>query len=119
MAAWLIPCRRRLERDEKGLGPCGEPLSSRAPDEAQHECCRIGHILLCMGLFSRFWVPALRCTAEIVEGWVSCVSQNYRFRSRKACIIRCGSPDWKDFPNTPTLRLTDSVSGNSCHCRSS
>ena len=43
----------------------------------------------------------------------------FRFRSRNPCISRCGSPVRNDCPNTPTLRLTDSVSGSSSHCRSS
>src|ERR1700730_4269730 len=37
---------------------------SSAPDAAQQECCEPGSILLCMGLFSRFFVQALPCTAE-------------------------------------------------------
>src|SRR5882762_8439358 len=39
-------------------------FSSRAPDATQHECCEPGPNLLCMGLFSRFCVRALRCTAH-------------------------------------------------------
>src|SRR3981081_2813785 len=34
------------------------------PDAAQQECCEPGFTLLCMGLFSRFFVQALPCTAE-------------------------------------------------------
>src|SRR5258707_15797040 len=34
------------------------------PDVAQQECCEPGFTLLCMGLFSRFFVQALPCTAE-------------------------------------------------------
>jgi hypothetical protein len=34
------------------------------PDATQHERCDPEPILLCMGLFSRFCVRALRCTAE-------------------------------------------------------
>ena len=34
------------------------------PDAAQQECCEPGSTLLCMGLFSRFFVQALPCTAE-------------------------------------------------------
>src|ERR1700675_912007 len=34
------------------------------PGRARHECGEPGPILLCMGLFSRFCVQALRCTAE-------------------------------------------------------
>src|SRR6266550_1302630 len=34
------------------------------PDAAQQECCEAGFTLLCMGLFSRFFVQALPCTAE-------------------------------------------------------
>src|ERR1700731_4405911 len=37
---------------------------SSAPDAAQQECCEQGATLLCMGLFSRFFVQALPCTAE-------------------------------------------------------
>src|SRR6267142_647310 len=37
---------------------------SSAPDAAQQECCEPGFTLLCMGLFSRFFVQALPCTAE-------------------------------------------------------
>src|SRR6202049_1490593 len=37
---------------------------SSAPDAAQQECCEPGSTLLCMGLFSRFLVQALPCTAE-------------------------------------------------------
>src|ERR1700692_9049 len=37
---------------------------SSAPDAAQQECCEPGVTLLCMGLFSRFFVQALPCTAE-------------------------------------------------------
>src|SRR5712691_8919676 len=33
-------------------------------DAAQQECCEPGFTLLCMGLFSRFFVQALPCTAE-------------------------------------------------------
>src|SRR6202035_1279558 len=32
-------------------------------DAAQQECCEAGSTLLCMGLFSRFFVQALPCTA--------------------------------------------------------
>ena len=39
-------------RDEIGLGP----FSSSVPNAAQQECCEPGSILLCMGLFSRFFV---------------------------------------------------------------
>ena len=42
-------------------------FSSRAPGAAQPECGEPGSILLCMGLFSRFYVPALRCTAHSVS----------------------------------------------------
>jgi hypothetical protein len=38
--------------------------SLRARDAAQQECCEPGSTLLCMGLFSRFFVQALPCTAE-------------------------------------------------------
>jgi hypothetical protein len=34
------------------------------PDAARQECCEPGFTLLCMGLFSRFFVQALPCTAE-------------------------------------------------------
>jgi hypothetical protein len=34
------------------------------PDAAQQECCEPGFTLLCMGLFSRFFVQALPRTAE-------------------------------------------------------
>src|SRR5216683_4833988 len=34
------------------------------PDAAQQECCEPGFTLLCMGLFSRFFVQPLPCTAE-------------------------------------------------------
>src|ERR1700736_5905244 len=37
---------------------------SSAPDAVQQECCEPGSTLLCMGLFSRFFVQALPCTAE-------------------------------------------------------
>src|SRR3984893_16133410 len=37
---------------------------SPAPDAAQQECCEPGSTLLCMGLFSRFFVQALPWTAE-------------------------------------------------------
>src|SRR5882724_13479678 len=46
---------------------CGMRLGwglSSAPDAAQQECCEPGSTLLCMGLFSRFFVQALPCTAE-------------------------------------------------------
>ena len=33
------------------------------PDAAQQECCEPGFTLLCMGLFSQFFVQALPCTA--------------------------------------------------------
>src|SRR4030081_4076057 len=42
----------------------GWGLSSPAPDAAQQECCEPGFTLLWMGLFSRFFVQALPCTAE-------------------------------------------------------
>src|SRR3979411_1377300 len=42
----------------------GWGLSSSAPDAAQQECCDPGSTLLCMGLFSRFFVQAPPCTAE-------------------------------------------------------
>ena len=58
-------------------------------------------------------IPALPCRQ------VSCAPSVYFLRSRNPCISRCGSPVRKDCPNTPTLRLTDSVSGSSSHCRSS
>jgi hypothetical protein len=35
-------------------------FSSPAPDAAQQECCEPGSTLLCMGLFSRFFVQACR-----------------------------------------------------------
>ena len=53
-----------LERDEIRLGRDDGHFSSRASNATQHECCEPGPILLCMGLFSRFCVRALRCTAE-------------------------------------------------------
>jgi hypothetical protein len=61
---WALPNAGRrhwiaLERDEIRLGPF-----SPAPDAAQQECCEPGSTLLCMGLFSRFFVQALPCTAE-------------------------------------------------------
>src|ERR1019366_755195 len=59
-AAAAVRQRGLLERDEIRLGP----FSSRAPDAAQQECCEPGSTLLCMGLFSRFFVQALPCTAE-------------------------------------------------------
>src|SRR5947207_2833106 len=34
------------------------------PGRKRRECCEPGPILLCMGLFSRFCVWALRCTAD-------------------------------------------------------
>src|SRR5260370_42573420 len=34
------------------------------PDAAQQERCEPGFTLLCMGLFSRFFVQALPCTTE-------------------------------------------------------
>src|SRR5580704_2810833 len=40
------------------------PDSSPAPDAAQQEGCEPGSTLLCMGLFSRFFVQALPCAAE-------------------------------------------------------
>jgi len=49
-----------LERDQIRSGP----FSSPAPDAAQQACCEPGSALLCMGLFSRFFVQALPCTAE-------------------------------------------------------
>jgi hypothetical protein len=33
----------------------------RTPDAAQHGCCEPGSTLLCMGLFSRFFVQVLPC----------------------------------------------------------
>src|SRR3981081_1175047 len=42
-------------------------FSSRAPDATQHECCEPGPNLLCMGLFSRFCVRALRGIARGVS----------------------------------------------------
>src|SRR3982074_854553 len=39
----------------------------RAPDARQHEGCEPGPNLLCMGLFSRFCVRALRCIAHSVS----------------------------------------------------
>src|SRR5216683_4441213 len=42
----------------------GWTFSTPAPDAAQQECCEPGSTLLCMGLFSRFFVKALPCTAE-------------------------------------------------------
>jgi hypothetical protein len=46
------------------LGVTTDHFSSRAPDATQHEYCEKEPILLCMGLFSRFCVRALRCTAD-------------------------------------------------------
>src|SRR5882757_5126572 len=48
------------------------------PDAAQQECCEPGFTLLCMGLFSRFFVQALPCTAE---GTV------YRVRDTKSLVV--------------------------------
>src|SRR5712664_4832183 len=42
----------------------GWGLSSPAPDAVQQECCEPRSTLLCLGLFSRFFVQALPCTAE-------------------------------------------------------
>jgi len=39
------------------------------------------------------------------------MSTRYRLRPIKPCISRFGSSVRNDFPNTPTLKLTDSVSG--------
>ena len=51
---------RNLNRESHGRveAPCWGAIA----DPAQHERYRSGLILPCMGLFSRFWVPALRST---------------------------------------------------------
>src|SRR6266567_2120225 len=49
------------------------------PDAAQQECCEPGFTLLCMGLFSRFFVQALPCTAE---GTALAVSSSRTSRQR-------------------------------------
>ena len=54
------------------------------------------------------------------ETWsFDCRRAVYRFLFTKACISRVGSSVRNDSPNTLTLRFTDSVSGNSSHCRNS
>src|ERR1700682_6418637 len=62
------------------------------PDAAQQECCEPGLTLLCMGLFSRFFVQALPCTAEgtvcRVRDTRSLVPRTYgtnRSRSNTSC----------------------------------
>src|SRR5258707_8528152 len=50
-----------------GWGRDHEPLPSRAPVAAHTSAAGSGPILLCMGLFSPFYVPALRCTARGVS----------------------------------------------------
>src|SRR6202022_1175434 len=47
-----------------GWGRDDGAFFSRALDVAQQECREPGSPLLCMGLFSRFFVQALPCTAE-------------------------------------------------------
>src|SRR5712691_3401256 len=47
-----------------GWGHDDDAFFFSRPDAAQQECCEPGFTLLCMGLFSRFFVQALPCTAE-------------------------------------------------------
>src|SRR6266705_543224 len=57
--------RHSLERDEIRLGHDDGAFFFSRPDAAQQEeCCEPGFTLLCMGLFSRFFVQALPCAAE-------------------------------------------------------
>ena len=69
----ILTLRRRtvthawLERDEIRLGRDDESFFFSCPNATRHECCEPGPILLCMGLFSRFCVRALRCTAHSVS----------------------------------------------------
>ena len=66
----MLTLRRRtvthawLERDEIRLGRDDRPFFFSCLDATQHECCEPEAVLLCMGVFSRFCVRALRCTAE-------------------------------------------------------
>src|SRR5882672_663976 len=68
------------------------------PDAAQQECCEPGFTLLCMGLFSRFFVQALPCTAEgtvcRVRDTRSLVPRAYgtnRSSSNTSCSSRSGA----------------------------
>ncbi len=57
--------RHSLERDEIRLGHDDGAFFFSRPDAAQQEeCCEPAFTLLCMGLFSRFFVQALPCAAE-------------------------------------------------------
>src|SRR5216683_2104174 len=81
------------------------------PDAAQQECCEPGFTLLCMGLFSRFFVQALPCTAEgtvcRVRDTRSLVPRAYgtnRSRSNTSCsnkIVR---------PNLIAIRQSEDIS---------
>src|SRR3979490_2601222 len=68
-------------------------FSSRAPNATQHECCELGPILLCMGLFSRFCVRALRCTAHSASKTrVNALAEALRcVRDTRSLVLRaCG-----------------------------
>src|SRR5882762_2695543 len=76
------------------------------PDAAQQECREPGFTLLCMGLFSRFFVQALPCTAEgtvcRVRDTRSLVPRAYgtnRSSSNTSCSSRNRSRDTES--NTP------------------
>src|SRR6266704_1198398 len=57
--------RHSLERDEIRLGHDDGAFFFSRPDAAQQEeCCEPAFTLLCMGLFSRFFVQTLPCAAE-------------------------------------------------------
>src|SRR5258705_13903914 len=81
------------------------------PDAAQQECCEPGFILLCMGLFSRFFVQALPCTAEgtvcRVRDTRSLVPRAYgtnRSSSNTSCSSAgsaCGDGAWRAKMHAP------------------
>src|SRR6266702_8114631 len=58
------------------------------PDAAQQECCEPEFTLLCMGLFSRFFVQALPCAAE---GTVSQVRDTRSLVPRAYGTVRSSS----------------------------
>src|SRR5579859_5215161 len=59
-----------LERDEVRLGRDDRPSFFSCPGCNTVGVLRAGPVLLCMGLFSRFCISALRCTAEQALRWV-------------------------------------------------
>src|SRR5882672_76599 len=92
---------------------------SSAPDAAQQECCEPGSTLLCMGLFSRFFVQALPCIAEgtlcRVRGTRSLVPRAYgtnRSNSNTSCS-NGGNPRYEHDAFAPSTHKSRMKAGTS------